>query len=127
MGTGDFTLECWVYRTGGSAFSNFIATRGAPGTTAGYTFGAQGSANGYDVEFYTNGLQLDGGTQDITYNKWHHVAVTRTGTTLSSYVNGVLNTTTTNSQNFSNTSLVVGMTNDGSQGPMQGHLCDVSL
>jgi len=127
MGTGDFTLECWVYRTGGTAFSNFIATRGGPGTSAGYTFGAQGSANGYDVEFYTDGLKLDGGTQDITYNKWHHVAVTRTGTTLSSYVNGVLNTTTTNSQNFSNTSLAVGMTNDGSQGPMQGHLCDVRI
>ena len=127
MGTGDFTLECWVYRTGGTGFSNFITTRGAAGTTAGYTFGAQGSSNGYDVEFYTNGLQLDGGTQDITFNKWHHVAVTRTGTTLSSYVNGILNTTTTNSQNFSNTSLAVGMTNDGSQGPMQGHLCDVRV
>ena len=127
MGTGDFTLECWVYRTGGSGFTNYIATRGASGSANGYTFGAQGSSAGYDVEFYTNSLILTGGDQLIYNNKWNHVAVTRTGTTLSTYVNGILNTTTTNSQDFSNTSLAVGITNDASQNPMQGHLCDVRI
>ena len=61
MGTGDFTLECWVYRSSVGGFMNFLATRGGPGTTAGYTWGAQSSGNGYDVEFYTN---------NMTANKW---------------------------------------------------------
>jgi hypothetical protein len=127
MGTGDFTIECWVYRDSSSAFNNFIGTRGAAGTSAGFTFGAQSNSNGNDIEFYTNGLQLDGGNQTITNGKWHHVAVTRTGTTLSSYVNGILNTTASNSQDFSNTSLAIGMTNDGSQGPMLGYIQDVRI
>ena len=128
MGTGDFTLECWVYRSSVGGFMNFLATRGGPGTTAGYTWGAQSSGNGYDVEFYTNNMTgINGGNQWVTGGQWHHVAITRTGTTLSSYVNGILNTTTTNSQNFTNTSLAVGMTNDGSQGPFHGYIQDVRI
>ena len=127
MGTGDFTLECWVYRGSSSGFNNFIATRGGPGTSAGFTFGAQSNSNGNDVEFYTDGLKLDGGIMRVTNGHWHHCAVTRTGSTLNSYVDGVLSVTATNSQNFSNTSLAVGMTNDGNQGAMSGYLQDVRI
>ena len=127
MGTGDFTLECWVYRYSAGAFTNFMATRGAPGTANGYTFGAQSNGNGNDIEFYTNGLQLDGGSQRITNKKWHHVAITRSGNTLSSYVNGILNTTATNTQDFSNTSLAIAITNDASQGPLAGLLQDIRM
>jgi hypothetical protein len=129
VGDGDFTLECFVYRDSSvSAFGNFIATRGSSGSSTGYTFGAQASSNGYDVEFYTNAMSgIDGGDQKITPNRWHHVVLTRSGSTLRSFVNGVLNTTATNSQDFSNSSMYIGITNDGSQGPHNGLISNVRV
>ena len=98
-------IWCW-------GFANFLATRG-PGTT-GYTWGAQSSGNGYDVEFYTNNMTgINGGNQWVTGGQWHHLQLP--DWYHYPHVNGILNTTTTNSQNFTNTSLAVGMTNDGSQ------------
>ena len=58
---------------------NFMATRVGPGTSAGFTFGSQSVANGYDVEFYTDGLKLDGGAQGLQTADGT-VAVTRSGT-----------------------------------------------
>ena len=70
---------------------------------------------------------INGGNQLITPDKWHHCVLTRSGSTLRSFVNGVLNTTTSNSQDFSNTSMTIGMTNDGSQGPMKGYISNVRV
>ena len=104
LGSGDFTVEFW--------FNTPVAFSGA--TTSGFL--------GKKLSDTTNGWQIykDSGTPTKmnarigltnnffsattpTVGVWQHWALVRSGTTVSWYVNGVLDSTTTNSVNVSDT------------------------
>ncbi|CAB5223731.1 Concanavalin A-like lectin/glucanases superfamily [uncultured Caudovirales phage] len=103
VGTGDFTFECWARASDTNAFMLFDQTT------------PTGSSNGYSIWFqnstlnvYSGGwiLQL-GGT--ITTNTWHHIAVTRSGTSLRAFIDGTqVGSTITTSNNISQTLLFMG-------------------
>ena len=103
FGTGDFAVEFWVYYKGsGSKFS--VDTR----TTvngAGFDFGFSTNAKIWDTSI--NDWLYDGST---TYgaNTWHHVVFTRSGTTISVYVDGSLDGTATSSRNLTETGCYIG-------------------
>jgi hypothetical protein len=80
---GDFTAECWAYWTQTPA-----------GTSA--PFGLTSSTtNLRPVSWTDNKLYLQdpgdkiSGTTVITLNAWHHIAVTRTGSTIRMWLDGV--------------------------------------
>lgn len=92
FGTGNFTIEAWIYTS---------APRGGGVTNDKLIFGAF-SLTPAMVFFLTNNnnaLALwDGTTQwtantGIPANKWTHVAVTRSGTSINFYIDGVLDRT----------------------------------
>jgi len=101
FGTGDFTVESWVYLTS-------IAT-------AGLIFGSSGlnmyfgvivnaSAPIYRLTAYDGTTVLDqvSGTA-FTLNAWNHFAWVRSGTTFTAYLNGASVYSTTNSKNITGT------------------------
>jgi len=120
FGTGDFTIECWLYDDdghdgGGSGrcyiFDNRIggSVVGDPPTMVGY-IDSHNEFNFYD------GDSTITFTVGSTVGKWWHYAVTREGTTTRMFIDGIEVGSSTSSTNFTNNGIGVGRATDGGYG-----------
>jgi hypothetical protein len=98
-GTGDFTIEAWVYPTTTTQFQVI-------GINTLQFFVYNNSL------YYNDGPQTSGGT--IVLNTWQHVAVSRSGTAVKGFVNGVQVITTSSSVNLTSANNYIGF-NGGTQ------------
>jgi hypothetical protein len=108
LGTGDFTIEFWYYPLSLFALGSSVIQGGGnpddPGgdwctpvntlfvgiNDYGTTFGLGRNCNPFDAA----------ATIALTTNEWHHLAVTRQGSTVYFFQNGVLMGTGTSTQNY---------------------------
>ncbi|MBK8741327.1 MAG: LamG domain-containing protein, partial [Betaproteobacteria bacterium] len=88
FGTGNFTLEFWVFRTTDDDRRPLINNRSNAGTENMWAIEIYSLAN--RVEFHSGVTILLQATNLLASTSWNHVALTRSGTTLSFYINGVL-------------------------------------
>ena len=122
FGSGDYTIEMWVYPTRISGTQENLITRG----TSGFSGFIMSVTNFLDS---TSGSAWDA---NITYdnplvaNKWQHIAVCRYGDTWTVYINGVANgsDTASGSVSASGTLTIGGRTG---QTDFQGYMNDVRL
>lgn len=90
LGSGDWTIECWVYVT--SAALNGIISKRNSGTYDAYCIGTDASNNLWIAITNTAGTWTVGGVNlasGVTPNTWHHVAVVRNVNTIKGYLNGI--------------------------------------
>ena len=125
IGTGDFTVECWVYPT---------AAYGA--TSRMFFFGPAGAATGY-LNFFINtsgqvvygpsGTALLTTTGTVPLNVWTHIAISRTSATSNVYINGVSSASSdADTTNFlGTTNLFLGK--DGSTNYFNGYISNFRL
>ena len=131
FGSGDFTVELWYYPVSNTTTDiEFIGQWTSGSTDESWSIG----------HHWTNGLTFfwttDGTTDQylssatlLTLSAWNHVAVSKSGTTVSLYLNGArLNTgTLTGSVSDSSRVLDIGGRSQSGANQIQGYLSDVRV
>jgi len=103
LGSGDFTMECWVYKVSLTNVNNSLMDF-APGLVLGYTS---------TTVYLYYGSMLINPTVTVPLNSWFHVAAVKNGGTLTLYVNGSSIGTYSDSNNYSDQNLYIGRDKDG--------------
>ena len=83
FGTGNFTIEGWVYKLN-AANASFIDTRTSAGGVGPWAFYVDAS----NFPYFYSGTSYTSSIA-ITLNAWNHIVATRSGSTLQIFVNGV--------------------------------------
>jgi len=108
FGTGDFTVEAWVFVTGTSFCEIFTTTNTTPTSTSIRLLVTNAQKLQYSDQ--TNTVVSTG---TISLNTWTHVAVSRSGTSVKLFINGTQDGSTTSSNNLTNQIGYIGRTWDG--------------
>lgn len=101
FGTGDFTVECWLYVLGAGDNQFCFPVQSRDGTNVGFYL--QYNRTNQNLTFASDSgtpLSVSSANASILDNTWYHVSVTRSGTTATLYLNGTSVSTTTSSENF---------------------------
>jgi len=100
FGTGDFTVEAWVYVTSSGTSFSFFLTEGLATDFAFYVDDTRlGMWDGASSSYYSS-------SGAVPLNQWVHVAFTRTGGFIRGFANGVLTGSVSNSRNMTNSQAV---------------------
>jgi DNA-binding beta-propeller fold protein YncE len=93
FGTGDFTIECWIYRTSSGSRDFVCDTRQNTGNTGSF-FLVVGTDN--KLEWSANNISNSAkSTGTVPINQWVHLAVSREGTDIRLFIDGNLENTST--------------------------------
>ena len=102
IGTGDFTLECWVYMTSTSGVQGVAGNHNDLLTGGFGIFVLNGTPN---VQLFTPGSSSSDNTTsgNISAYTWNHLAAVRSGGTLRMYTNGISGAGVASARNPNNT------------------------
>ena len=130
FGTGDFTVEVWVYYPAISNTNGKAVIDSRPTSTNG-SYWLLGPGNSGVMSFTT--MTTGGNSVQDTVarpNQWVHYAATRSGTSLRLFANGELVASTTDSSNISSGSPTIGKNAYGETAPdtwWLGYISDVRI
>ena len=123
FGTGDFTIEAWVFIAADAANQQtFLDTRGSA-SAAPLTFGIYQS----NLAFYDGTMRQTSAT--VTTGQWYHFAACRSGGTLRLFIDGVSSYSASNTTNITTgaNSIYIGRGFDGAGYYTNGYIDDLRV
>ena len=105
FGTGDFTVECFIYPTANASYQAIIDCRDATTQATGWILGVDVNDNIY---IYNDGYLLQSGSGITPENRWFHVAYVRNSGVHALYVDGRSVATSSSSYNYTVDNCVIG-------------------
>jgi len=122
FGTGDFTIEMWVYHTDLTGQQTYFGDTN--GNTAGiYTY----KTTNNEISLYDTAQRSVSAANLIQVNTWYHVAWTRESGTLRAFLDGIKVDEDTYTGDFTTTQYYVGDTADSSSGEMIGYISNLRV
>jgi hypothetical protein len=134
FGTGDFTIECWIYRLkqGGHGASNFdciidFRNNIVNSPSAGVLYSHSDST----IRWYLSGADRITGSV-VPNNKWTHLAISRSSSSTRLFIDGVQSGSThTDTTNYTNSPVNIGRFYNGTatitNGIFEGYMSDVRV
>lgn len=101
FGTGDVTIEAWIFDDGTTAAYGQIIGASTYGSGNEFLFSLNGSTRTLFAQFGSSGGASSTGT--VAVSTWTHVALVRSGSTVTFYINGVSGGSYTDSDSVSST------------------------
>ena len=98
IGSGNFTLEAWQYTIPNG--SNYGRVFGVGGMFSSTGLGLNLNPSTMRFELVSGNTTIINPAQTYSYNAWNHLAVVRSSTTITLYINGVSQGTATNVSAF---------------------------
>jgi hypothetical protein len=130
FGTGDYTIECWVYPVGNSANTYTAYVGGNFDNELRIVFGTRNSDNTLTIEQFGVG-RIATSSAAIAKNTWTYVAVTRASGSYRLFINGVIDGTGTNSAAIGTGGCVVGAAAHGNSAvitsALNGYIDDLRI
>jgi len=123
--TGDFTISCWYYAT---TLNTYNALIGNYTTNVSTDWVIDITANG-TLRWYTNGstVRISSSSGAITSGVWNYISMSRSGTTITGYLNGVSIGTYTQSGTFGSSTKTIYIATQAGSELITGYLSDVKL
>ena len=124
LGTGDFTVEAYIYNNTHVDYRNYIGIReSGQGAATGWCIASNASG---DLYVYSAGLYTNLTTKMAT-KKWYHVAYTRASGTHYWWVDGVLCGTDSTARDYTDDKLTIGANSYNDGEPCDGLISNVRI
>ena len=111
LGTGDFTVECWVNKsdTNHRGIWQIGSASGGLDVNFATTLGFVWRNSPSEWQIYAGGTNVDGSSSfALSTNTWYHAAVVRSSGTTKLYINGTEEISTSDTQNYTGTYMAIG-------------------
>lgn len=126
FGTGDFTIDCWVYSTNITAGPVILSQSYATGN-GNYSIGIINTS----VSIYTydgvSNVESVVASSASSNNTWYHIAVVRSGTTVTIYKNGVSIGSGTIAKSLGQSNTVITIGDDPVNNALQGYIDELRI